>query len=113
MRDPGGRVVSGGVKLHTPTGVALDLVQGAIRDKLRYGANQLIYAYVLEDLAAPGAVALDYVGGNITAVAAAKAAWGLRLVPYLSIGSKESSVHGPVGPVLGPLDDPEGHAGGQ
>jgi hypothetical protein len=85
--DPAGVVVSGGVKLHIPDGVAVDWIQGGIRSHLQNGVNQLLYAYVLEDLTAAGAVAFNYAGANIPSVAAAKASWGLPVVPYLTIGA--------------------------
>ena len=89
VRDPKGTVVSGGVRLHTENGVAYDWIQGTIREHLKYGVNQLIYAYVFEDLANAGAVGFDYGGANIPSVAAAKASWGLPLVPCLTIGAKD------------------------
>lgn len=85
VRDSKGNAVSGGIRLHTPNGVAIDWVQGTLRDQLQYGVNQLIYAYVLEDLASAGAVAFDSAGANIPAVAVAKAAWRFPLIPYLTI----------------------------
>jgi len=85
VRDSKGTAVSGGVRLHAPDSVAIDWVQGAVRERLPYGVNQLIYAYVLEDLASAGAASFDYGGANIPSVAAAKASWGFPLAPYLTI----------------------------
>jgi hypothetical protein len=87
VRDPDGTAVSGGVRLHEPGTTAINWLQGTRRSHLSEGVTQLMYSFVLDDLAAAGASDFDYVGANIKSVAAAKAGWGLPLVPYLLVGS--------------------------
>ena len=87
VRDASGFAASGGIRLHSPGHVAIDWLQGTMRDRLRDGVNQLMYSGVFEDLALHGARAFDYTGANIAPVAAAKATWGVPLVPYLRIGA--------------------------
>lgn len=79
------KVVSGGLRLHLPDATAVAWSQGTLRDELGSGINQLLYWEVLQDLTRVGAKAFDYTGANIPPVAAAKAAWGIPLVPYLTI----------------------------
>lgn len=85
VRNSAGAVASGGVRLHLPGGTAIDWVQGTLRGYLSDGVNQLMYAHVLDDLTAHGASGFDFGGANIAAVAAAKATWGMPLVPYLRV----------------------------
>ena len=79
------QVISGGLRLHMLDATAIDWSQGTLRDELNSGINQLLYWEVLRDLAKAGAKAFDYTGANIPPVAAAKAAWGIPLVPYLTV----------------------------
>jgi len=91
VRDHKGRPVSGGVRLHTPGHHAIDLVQGTQRAVLPDGANQLMYDFVLRDLTDEGATGFDLCGADIPAVAKAKSAWGMPLVPQLSIDGSSVS----------------------
>lgn len=89
IRNPVGKLVSGGVRLVARNGLALDWVQGAYRGDLQNGVNQLMYAYVLDDLLGAGATEFDYGGANIPEVARAKAAWGIPLTPYVLVSSRD------------------------
>ena len=80
-----GEPVSGGIRLAVNGGTVLDWSQGAVRSHLKSGINQLMYSYVLKDVATMGAVRFDWGGANIPPVAVAKSAWGAPLVPYLQI----------------------------
>ena len=86
VRDQDGVAVSGGVRLHQTGSTAIDWLQGTRRSHLSGGVAKLMYSHVLDDLAAAGASDFDYGGANINSVAAAKAAWGIPLVPYLNVG---------------------------
>lgn len=85
VRDQRGLPVSGGVRVHARGHHAVDLFQGTQRRVLSDGVNQLMYDFVLRDLAEAGATGFDFCGADIPAVARAKSAWGLPLVPLLSV----------------------------
>lgn len=85
VRDRSGEVASAGVRIHVPGHRAVDWVQGATRQALKDGVNQLMYGYVMDDLAAADAPSFDLGGANIREVAAAKSSWGYPLVPQLVI----------------------------
>ncbi|UTC65428.1 hypothetical protein E4O00_04725 [Treponema sp. OMZ 788] len=88
VKDKDGKPVSGGLRLVLKDGITIDWSQGAIRDHLKNGVNQLIYDFVLQDSKKAGAIGFDWVGANIAPVALAKSAWGMPLVPYLCIRPK-------------------------
>jgi len=88
VKDKDGKPVSGGLRLVMKDGITIDLFQGAIREHLKNGVNQLIYEFVLKDSKEAGAIGFDWVGANIPPVALAKSAWGMPLVPYLTIRQK-------------------------
>lgn len=79
---PDGQPASALVVLHEPQGDAIGWVAGTRHDDLASGAAQLVTQFALADLAAAGAQRLDWAGANLATVAAAKANWGPRLVPY-------------------------------
>jgi hypothetical protein len=87
VRDTAGRVVSGGVRLHSPGHRALDWVQGTLRHALKDGVNQLMYDFVMRDLEVAGAAGFDFAGANIEPVAAAKSSWGYPLIPQIKLDS--------------------------
>lgn len=89
VKDTTGQVVSGGIRLLSKAGNAYDWVQGARRESLGDGVNQLMYKLVLDDLARAGATTFDFGGANIREVARAKATWNLELRPYLTIGAMD------------------------
>jgi len=88
VKDKDGKPVSGGLRLVMKDSITIDLFQGAIREHLKNGVNQLIYEFVLKDSKEAGAIGFDWVGANIPPVALAKSAWGMPLVPYLTIRQK-------------------------
>lgn len=88
VKDATGQPVSGGLRLVLKDGITIDWSQGAIREHLKNGVNQLIYNFVLQDVRNSGAIGFDWVGANIPPVALAKSAWGAPLVPYLAIRQK-------------------------
>ena len=79
---PDGSPASADVTLHLEGTYARGWLHGTADDHLTYGASQLLYHHLFTDLAAAGATVFDFVGADIPALAAAKAAWGARLVPY-------------------------------
>ncbi len=85
VRSSTGQVVSAGVVLHAPGGVAVDWVQGSRRTHMQDGIVQMYYAHVLHDLSNARAKTFDFAGANISSVAKAKSAWGLPLVPYIAL----------------------------
>jgi len=82
---PNGEPASAQVRLYYPGASAVGWVAGTKREHLNAGSNQLIMSFVLEDLQNAGACGFDYAGANIPSVAAAKSAWGGKLVPFYSI----------------------------
>ena len=64
-------------------GDGLDVWQPAAG--LRARAVELLHYYVVQDLQDAQAAGFDLVGASIKTVAAAKAGWGPRLVPYHSV----------------------------
>lgn len=87
VRNRHGEAASGGVRLLTPGGMAIDWIQGTKEEDLSSGANQMMYDYVLGDLASARVESFNYGGANIARVARAKAAWGFPLVPYLMVST--------------------------
>lgn len=88
VKDKDGAPVSGGVRLVKENGIAIDWVQGTIREYLKNGVNQLLYDFVLEDIKKSGCSYFDWYGANIPSVALAKSAWGGMLVPYVIVTEK-------------------------
>jgi len=82
---PNGDSASARVVLSYPRASAVDWVAGTKRDHLSSGCTQFLISSALEDLQIAGACGFDYAGANIPLVAAAKATWGGRLVPYYTI----------------------------
>lgn len=82
---PDGEPASALIALHEPGGDAIGWVSGTRRGHLASGAAQLVMAHALADLAEAGARRLDWAGANLPSVAAAKANWGPRFVPYYVI----------------------------
>jgi hypothetical protein len=85
------------VILHQPGGQALDWLVGTRYAYLSSGATQYLLEFVLSDLAAHGALGFDFEGANLPGVAASKATWGGRLVPFFVIeppGSRSLARHG-------------------
>ncbi len=82
---PNGDAASGRIALYYPGASALGWVAGTKREYLSDGCAQLLWLFTLDDLQNSGACGFDWVGANIPSVAAAKAAWGGRLVPYYTI----------------------------
>lgn len=80
-------VVGASLRLHDVDGAVVDWSAGTRREVLSDGVVQYAYANAMTHAVASGATHFDFAGANITAVAAAKAAWGFRLVPYLVISS--------------------------
>mgnify|MGYP000943308148 CR=1 FL=1 len=89
VKDKEGKPVSGGLRLVLKGGITIDWSQGAFYEHLKNGVNQLIYDFVLKDSKEAGARGFDWVGANIPPVALAKSAWGVPLVPYLTIRRKD------------------------
>lgn len=83
--DSRGKPASGGVRLHKPGGIAVDLLQGADQAAQANGVNQLMYSFVLSELQSAGAMAFDFCGANIPSVAQAKSEWGAALRGYIRI----------------------------
>jgi hypothetical protein len=85
--DPSGRPAASRLLLHCPEGEAVDWVNGTATAHVNSGASQLLLRYMLDDLAAVGARALDWEGANIPSVAAAKERWGGRIETWLTVES--------------------------
>jgi hypothetical protein len=73
------------VTLHNEGGYALAWIIATRTAHLPSGVTQLLHHYVVQDLQDAGAAGLDLVGANMESIAAAKASWGPRLVPYYSV----------------------------
>jgi len=82
---PNGDAASARLALTYPGTSALGWVSGTKRDHLQDGCAQLLMSFGLEDLHSAGACGFDWAGANIPSVAAAKSAWGGKLVPFYSI----------------------------
>lgn len=82
---PNGEPASARVILHQPGWRAIDWLVGTRDRYLPSGATQFLLASVLEDLAQAGARGFDFEGANLPGVAASKATWGGRLVPFMTI----------------------------
>lgn len=83
VKDARGVAVSGGIRLHRAGDCAIDWQQGTLSGALQDGANQLMYQFVLEDLAESRASSFDFAGANIRNVAEAKSRWRGSLVPFM------------------------------
>lgn len=90
--SPEGEPAASAIILHAPGAYAVGLVAGTRDAYLRCGATQLLIRFYFQDLLANGAPGMDYAGGNIPSVDAAKADWGGRLVP--SFGVKPRGLRG-------------------
>lgn len=82
---PDGEAACAQLILHRPGARALGWVAGGKIEHYRQGAGQLLEWQTIEDLQAVGAAGYDLVGANMPGVAAAKADWGGRLVPYFLV----------------------------
>ena len=82
---PHGEVGAAYVVLHNPGGYALAWIISTRTAHLKTGVTQLLHDHVVADLQDAGAAGFDLVGANMETVAAAKASWGPRLVPYYSV----------------------------
>lgn len=80
-----GEPASAAILLHRPGSMAIGWVAGTRTNHLQSGGNQLMDLFTCEDLHTDGATGVDLCGANIPGVAASKAPWGARLVPYYSI----------------------------
>jgi hypothetical protein len=83
-----GYPVAGGIRLICNNGIAYGWSQGGSREHLLNGVNQFLYVKILDDLYKRGAKYFDWGGANMSNVALAKSAWGMPLVPYLTIRPK-------------------------
>lgn len=83
--DADGESAAAHIWLYSPGSRAIGWVGGCKTKHLSSGVNQLLLKYVLEDLQAAGACGIDDAGANIPSVAASKAKFGFRLVPYYYI----------------------------
>jgi GNAT acetyltransferase-like protein len=79
---PSGEPAASYVVLHNPGGYALAWIIATRTKHLPSGATQQLHWYVTEDLADAGAAGFDLVGAGAESIAAAKAGWGPRLIPY-------------------------------
>lgn len=79
-----GEPLSARVVLHSPGARALLWLAGT-NGYTRSGATELLLDYLLRDLQTEGASGLDFVGANLPNIAAAKAKWGAKLVPFYTI----------------------------
>ena len=84
-RAADGEPASAFIALYEPGGEAIGWVAGTRLGDLAAGAAQLTMHDALVDLAAAGARKLDWAGANLATIAAAKASWGPRLVPYFLV----------------------------
>lgn len=79
---PSGEPAASYVVLHNEGGYALAWVISTRTKHLPSGATQQLHDYIAQDLADAGAAGFDLVGAGAESIAAAKAGWGPRLVPY-------------------------------
>jgi hypothetical protein len=84
---PDGRAASACAVLCEAGGRALLWVAGNLREFLPSGAVQPNFRTALADCAAAGARYFDFNGASIASVAAAKEAWGGKLVPQYTLES--------------------------
>jgi hypothetical protein len=70
------------VVLHNEGGHALAWIIATRTAHLSSGATQLLHRYVTQDLQDAGATGFDLGDASTDSIAAAKAGWGPRLVPY-------------------------------
>jgi hypothetical protein len=80
-----GEPAAASVVLHAQGTRAVGWLGGARNDHLRNGVAQLTEKFVIEDLQRLGATGYDLAGANLPTVAAAKASWGGRLLPYYTL----------------------------
>jgi hypothetical protein len=81
---PDGEPASTRVVLFTPGNRTLVWLAGT-NGHLQSGATELLMHFVIQDLENSGAPGLDFVGANLPGIAAAKAKWGGRLVPFYTV----------------------------
>lgn len=79
---PSGEPAGSYVVLHNGGGYALAWIISTRTRHLPSGATQLLHWYVTQDLTDAGAAGFDLVGASSESIAAPKANWGPRLVPY-------------------------------
>jgi hypothetical protein len=79
---PSGEPASSYVVLHNTGGYGLAWIISTRTKHLTSGVTQLLHRYVAEDLEDSGAAGFDLVGASLKTVAAVKAGWGPRLMPY-------------------------------
>ena len=82
---PDGEAASSTIILHRAGGWALAWVGGTHTRHVPSGAHSYLDAVIVRELQADGAAGFDLAGANIPSVAAAKANFGARLVPYFSV----------------------------
>ncbi len=81
-----GLVISAGLRLMAQNGIGYFWSQGTKREYLNTGIVQLLHQYVLDSLHRDASCVLaDWGGANTPPVALAKSAWGMPLVPYITI----------------------------
>jgi hypothetical protein len=79
---PSGEPAASYVVLHNEGGYALAWIISTRTKHLPSGVTQQLHWYITQDLAGAGAAGFDLVGAGAESIAAAKAGWGPRLVPY-------------------------------
>ena len=84
---PEGQVASASVLLHQTGAPAIGWLGGTRTAYLGDGLNQLVETFIIGDIEAGGASGYDLCGANLPSIAATKANWGARLLPYYSIES--------------------------
>jgi hypothetical protein len=84
--SPERKPLASSVILFAPGARALYWIAG-MKTGAGYGWTELLHEFMFRDLHSAGAAGLDFVGANIPGVAAAKAKWGARLVPFYALES--------------------------
>lgn len=82
-----GEPISSVIELHQSGARAIGWVGGTKTKYLSSGANQLLTDWILKDLQAAGASGYDFAGANIAKIAATKANWGGKLMPFYTVGN--------------------------
>ncbi len=80
-----GRPASARIVLYEPGGAAVDWANGTVASELKSGATHLLMRYMLDDLSAAGATAMDWEGANISSIANAKERWGGALERWFTV----------------------------
>jgi len=79
---PDGEPASARIVLKGNNGLAIDWVAGTKRKFLKYGVNDYIVYFTLNDLNNVGVTVFDYCGANLPTVQNAKSRWGGELKVY-------------------------------